>query len=43
MAIIADRGWVVLEDTEGMLAADNIVPVFTDEVADAYGEDFPRW
>ncbi len=38
--IIADRDYTVLEDTEGMLAADNIVPVFTDEVADAYGEDF---
>jgi osmoprotectant transport system substrate-binding protein len=38
--IIADRDYVVLEDSEGMLAADNIVPVFTDEVAEAYGEDF---
>jgi osmoprotectant transport system substrate-binding protein len=38
--IIADRGYTVLEDTEGMLAADNIVPVFTDELAEAYGEDF---
>ncbi len=38
--IIADKGWIVLEDTDGLLAADNIVPVFTDEVADAYGEDF---
>ena len=38
--LIADRDYTVLEDTEGMLAADNIVPVFTDEVAEAYGEDF---
>jgi osmoprotectant transport system substrate-binding protein len=38
--LIADRGYTVLEDTDGLLAADNIVPVFTDEVADAYGEDF---
>jgi osmoprotectant transport system substrate-binding protein len=38
--IIADKGWTVLEDTDGLLAADNIVPVFTDEVADAYGDDF---
>ena len=38
--LIADRDYTVLEDTEGMLAADNIVPVFTDEVADAYGDDF---
>jgi osmoprotectant transport system substrate-binding protein len=39
-AIIADKGWVVLEDTDQMLAADNIVPIFSDELADAYGDDF---
>jgi osmoprotectant transport system substrate-binding protein len=38
--IIADNGWVVLEDDQTMLAADNIVPVVTTELADAYGEDF---
>jgi osmoprotectant transport system substrate-binding protein len=38
--LIADRGYTVLEDTDGLLAADNIVPVFTDEVAEAYGDDF---
>jgi osmoprotectant transport system substrate-binding protein len=38
--LISDRGYTVLEDTDGLLAADNIVPVFTDEVADAYGDDF---
>jgi osmoprotectant transport system substrate-binding protein len=37
--IIADNGWVVLEDDQQMLAADNIVPVITDEVADTYGDD----
>ena len=37
--IIADKGWTVLEDTDGLLAADNIVPVFADEVAEAYGDD----
>jgi osmoprotectant transport system substrate-binding protein len=37
--LIADRGYTVLEDTEGLLAADNIVPVFTDEVAEAYRDD----
>lgn len=37
--IIADRGYVVLEDTDALLAADNIVPVVTQEVADAYGQD----
>jgi osmoprotectant transport system substrate-binding protein len=39
-AVIADRGWVLLEDDQGMLAADNVVPVATTEVADAYGDDF---
>jgi len=37
--IIADRGLVVLEDTDGLLAADNIVPIVTDELVEAYGED----
>lgn len=36
---IADEGWVLLDDDMGMLAADNITPVFSDEVADAYGDD----
>lgn len=38
--VIADQGLVVLEDDMGMLAADNIVPVATEELADEYGEDF---
>jgi osmoprotectant transport system substrate-binding protein len=38
--IIADRGWVLLEDDQNMLAADNVVPVMTDEIADGYGSDF---
>ena len=37
--IIADKGWTVLEDTEGLLAADNIVPILADELAEAYGQD----
>lgn len=37
--IIADKGWVLLEDDQDMLAADNVVPVVTSEVAEAYGED----
>jgi len=37
--IIADRGLVVLDDTDGLLAADNIVPIVTDELVEAYGED----
>jgi osmoprotectant transport system substrate-binding protein len=31
---------VVLEDDEGMLPADNIVPVMTQALVDAYGQDF---
>jgi osmoprotectant transport system substrate-binding protein len=34
---IAAEGWVLLEDDLGMLAADNIVPVVTAELIDAYG------
>jgi osmoprotectant transport system substrate-binding protein len=38
--VIADRNWVVLDDDEGLINADNIVPVSTAEVADAHGDDF---
>lgn len=38
--IIADRGWILLEDDQNMLAADNVVPVLTSEVDEAYGEEF---
>jgi osmoprotectant transport system substrate-binding protein len=31
--------WVVLDDDKDMLAADNIFPVISKEVADAYGSD----
>ena len=34
--VIADNGWVVLEDDEQMLAADNIIPVVTSELEGAY-------
>ncbi len=37
--IIADQGWVVLEDDEGLINAENIVPIATNAVADAYGSD----
>ena len=40
--IIADKGWVLLEDDQAMLAADNVVPVLTDELVDAYGDDLTR-
>ncbi|HEX5946235.1 MAG TPA: ABC transporter substrate-binding protein [Acidimicrobiales bacterium] len=36
---IASEGWVLLEDDQDMLAADNIFPILSQEVADAYGED----
>lgn len=38
--VIADRGWIVLEDDKGMINADNIIPVTTNEVAEVYGEAF---
>jgi osmoprotectant transport system substrate-binding protein len=34
-----DTGWVLLEDDKQMLAADNIFPVVSQEVVDAYGDD----
>jgi len=39
---IASEGWVLLEDDRGLLAADNIVPVVTAELIDAYGEAMAR-
>jgi osmoprotectant transport system substrate-binding protein len=38
--VIADKGWVVLEDDNGLINADNIIPVTTQAVIDAYGADF---
>lgn len=38
--IIADRGWILLEDDQNMLAADNVVPVVSDAVDEAYGDEF---
>lgn len=37
--IIADKGWVVLDDDKGMINADNVIPVLTDELVEAYGQD----
>ncbi len=37
--VIADRGFVLLEDDRNMLAADNVVPVLTVALRDAYGDD----
>jgi osmoprotectant transport system substrate-binding protein len=36
---IADEGWVLLEDDMGMLAADNVTPVVSQELLDAYGQE----
>ncbi|MDZ7677457.1 MAG: ABC transporter substrate-binding protein [Acidimicrobiales bacterium] len=36
---IAEEGWVVLEDDEGLINADNIIPVLTEELVDTYGDD----
>jgi osmoprotectant transport system substrate-binding protein len=35
-----ETGWVLLEDDQGMLAADNVFPVASQEMADVYGETF---
>jgi len=35
--IIADKGWVLLEDDKSLLAADNVLPVLTMELKDEYG------
>jgi len=37
---IAANDWVVLDDPEGLINADNIIPVMTDELVEAYGDDF---
>ncbi len=36
---IASEGWVLLEDDQQMLAADNVFPVLSQEVFDTYGDD----
>jgi osmoprotectant transport system substrate-binding protein len=37
-ATIAQEGWVVLKDDKGLINADNIVPVLSDELVTAYGD-----
>ncbi|HET9260728.1 MAG TPA: ABC transporter substrate-binding protein [Acidimicrobiia bacterium] len=37
--VIAEKGWVVLEDDMGLQPADNLVPAIRMDVLDAYGED----
>ncbi len=36
---IASEGWVLLEDDQNMLAADNVFPVLSQELVDVYGDD----
>ena len=36
---IADEGWVLLDDDMDMLAADNVTPVVSDELEEAYGQE----
>lgn len=36
---IAEEGWVLLEDDQQMLAADNVFPLASQELVDAYGDD----
>jgi osmoprotectant transport system substrate-binding protein len=37
---VTDSKYVVLKDDKAMLAADNIVPVMSQSLVDAYGQDF---
>ena len=36
---IEDEGFVALEDDQGLIAAENVVPVIRDEIVEAYGDD----
>ncbi len=38
--VIADKGWVVLDDDMGLINADNVIPVASQELVDAHGEGF---
>jgi osmoprotectant transport system substrate-binding protein len=38
--VITESGFVALEGTEEIIAPENVVPVVSGEVADAYGDDF---
>lgn len=38
--VIAAKGFVLLEDDQGLQPAENIVPVTTDEIIAAYGDEF---
>ena len=38
--VITEKGFVALEGTEEIIAPENIIPVVSDEILDAYGDDF---
>lgn len=38
--LVTEEGWVVLDDPEGLVKADNIVPVLSSELEEAYGDAF---
>ncbi|MEX1125475.1 MAG: ABC transporter substrate-binding protein [Acidimicrobiia bacterium] len=38
--VITEKGFLALEGTDEIIAPENIVPVVSNEVAEAYGEDF---
>jgi len=40
--IIAEKGWVVLDDDKGLQPAENLVPAIRQEVVDAYGRDMTK-
>lgn len=37
--IIAENGWVLLDDDQGLNPAENIVPAVNQEIVDAYGDE----
>lgn len=37
--VIVEKGFVALEETEGLIAPENIVPIVSQAVVDAYGDD----
>ena len=37
--VITEKGFVALDDNEGLIAPENIVPVLSKEVTDAFGDD----
>jgi osmoprotectant transport system substrate-binding protein len=39
-ANIAEEEWIVLEDDKGLINAENVVPVLSDQLVEDYGEDF---